>query len=506
MSLKKRILLKSTVLAFSVVSGFGLSGCHMPVIFEQKKGAYEIEELSVDEIEENTYYVKSGTKFVAVYTPSGTVQSRADMPSSERIIYMRQKEAMIPTLYKGDTLVYKSTDLATSEITLERFKDCGYSFGIHNAVYDEASQLITFDRDNDVVSLTPADNNLSTYSDDIGIQTIGSSYVSGDNLDEAGNLTGLEKDNSYEIGYYAGTQYETAKLTADRHVLESWEMLKIPESSITKTKKGYLSISIPDDFKSGWYYIGDAGFFKYIDHAKGEGEDPEGDEMNIDYYDSEVDALSVYSQMYAVNFDKNTSKPTIEVIYNANSLTEGQSVRGFVIAPDGTQFEMVQSDEKPLIDDSSDTTYTSSAVTKAYLTCSLDQAMAGKWQVVLTPKTLSIIQVKVINNGLAEGATEVEKMITFDSAKQGLTFYGTWESEEEEPNLYGYFIYPDGTTYNFEYDKNKKMLTYEASYLPAGTYTIKMYHYSDSEMTEDDIGYTDDPARLDAENITSVSG
>lgn len=504
--MRRKVLIKGAALVLVLFSCIGLTGCHMPVIFEEKKGAYDIEELSVDELKENVYYVKSGTKFVEVYTPSGTISDKADMPSSDRIIYMKQKEAMIPTLYKGDTLVYKSTTLDTTEVVLERFKDCGYSVGIYGATYDEASQLIKFDREDDVVSLTPADNNLSTYSRDIGIQSINSSYVTESNLDDAGNLTGLEKDASYEIGYYAGTQYETTKLTADRHVLESWEMLKITETDITKTKRGYLSISIPEDFPSGWYYIGNAGFFKYINHAKGEGEDPEGAEMNVEYYDSEVDALSVYSQMYAVTFNKNTSKPTIEVIYDASSLTDGQKVKGFVIAPDSMQYEMIQSDTKPLIDDSNDSTYTSSSVTKAYLTCSLNEAMAGKWQVVLTPKSLSILQVKVIDNGLAEDATEVEKLITFDSAKQGITFYASWKSQEEEPNLYGYFIYPDGTTYNFTYDKNRKKLTFEASYLPAGTYTIKLYHYSDSEMTEEDIQYTDDPASLDVENITSVTG
>lgn len=503
--IRNTFILRGTILILIAGSCASLTGCQAPVIFEKKKSAYEITELSVDELEDDTYYVKSGTKFIEVYLPTASFQGGVDMPSSDRVIYMQRKEALIPTLYKGDTIVFRSTKLDVSALTLERFKDCGYSIGIYGAIYDEDTQLLSFKRDQNVIENSPADQALASYSDDIGIQTIDSNYVSAASLDESGNITGLERNQTYEIGYYEGTQYATANVEANRHVLESWEMISIPESNVTKTKMGYLSIAIPEDFKPGWYYIKDAGFFKYIDHAKGDGENPEGTEMNVEYYASKTDALKSYSQMYAVNFDKNTAKPTIEVIYDAGSLSTGQTAQGYVIAPDETQYDMKQSDEKPLIDDSTDIAYTSGSAKKAYLTCSLDMAMAGKWQVVLTPKSLSILEVKVIDNGLAEGATEVEKIYAFDSPQKQITFYGKWQGSKEA-NVYGYLIYPDGTTYNFKNDENNQMLLLKRSYLPAGTYTIKLYHYSDTILTEDDIDYTTDMKALQEEEIIFVTG
>ena len=77
-------------------------------------------------------------------------------------------------------------------------------------------------------------------------------------------LLGLEKDKYYDFEFYQGTKYRKLTTIADTMVLQSEDMM-ILNNPYTKTKEGYFIINLPDNLKSGYYYICGLGLFRYED-------------------------------------------------------------------------------------------------------------------------------------------------------------------------------------------------------------------------------------------------
>lgn len=486
----RKKLLRSFIFLI-LLSTAALTGCsmEMPQIIEKKKDPYEQTELSDTEIESDVYYAKSGTKFIKVAELNGSAQGKADGPSPSRVVWMQKKEQLIPTLYKGDSIAVKADTIKLQNVTLERFRDAGYSIGIYGASYNDSTGLIDLDYSKNVADGTPAEEAFSSGSKEIHLETIGGRKVTKDMLDSSGVLNCFEQNKSYEITYYAGTVYNKVSVDATQHVLESWEIYT--DDQIEMTKKGYLSISIPEDYKSGIYMVEGKGFIKYIDHEKGSGAIPTGNEWNVPYYTSEGERRSAYSQAYSVTFDKKTLEPTIQVTFDADSIETGVTPEATVIAPDGLEYTMDLSDtETP-----GDKLNIPSGKNAKFFTLALQEATPGKWVIYLTPKSMQILDVQVISNGNSEMTTEEDLTLTLPEASQNMTYYVRWQQSDTDisessssatnktgNDIFGYFIYPDGETFNLTVDDKINELRYETPYLPAGTYTMKIYHYSDKTV------------------------
>ena len=54
--------------------------------------------------------------------------------------------------------------------------------------------------------------------------------------------------------------------------------------------------------------------------------------------------------------------------------------------------------------------------------------------------------------------------------------------------MFGYFIYPDGTTYMLKRDDDMQELHYDTTYIPKGTYQMVIYHYSNTTIPDNSYG------------------
>lgn len=492
----KKLLRKSiSCISILTAASLTLTACDPPIIFEKKKDPYVLQELSVNDIQEDVYYVKSGTKFTAVNLPSGTVSGPTSQPDPNRIIWMdtATTERLIPALYKGDTIAIKSASLDVNEVSLERFKDCGYSIGVYGTSYNSDRKLIDLNYKSNVIDYTSAAVGLQGISDELHIASVAGKNVTEDMIDASGIMKNMEQAKTYEISYYSGTDYKTSEIKADLHMLESWELYDV--KNIETTKRGYLSISLPDDLKSGWYLIDGKGLFKYIDHAKGDGPEYNGSELNDPYYLDEAESARAYSQVYSIDFGQRTVNPTVVIAYISGSAVGTPAAS--LIAPDGTRYAFRQSDTPPSGDkkaeqsSSYNVSNTDGGPTK-YLLLPLEQAMSGQWDIYVTPRNLKVSDVHVVSNTLNEMTTQEVKEFTLDKDEENITFFARWKGAEgerlEDDQMFGYFIYPDGTTYMLKRDDDMQELHYDTTYIPKGTYQMVIYHYSNTTIPDNSYG------------------
>lgn len=138
-------------------------------------------------------------------------------------------------------------------------------------------------------NIYPSSNLYSFFADnaksqEIRFVNINGEPITADMITTSGILNCMEMGKQYSFDYYAGTYYSTGTATANTLMMEEYEYfhLENPEN----TKNGYISFSMPEDAKSGWYYISNTngGLFRYIAHEKGV--DINSIDMNEPYYTS----------------------------------------------------------------------------------------------------------------------------------------------------------------------------------------------------------------------------
>lgn len=503
---KFKYLLTCCVMMFPLL----LTGCDREVvIFKENTDPFAQQKISSDDMVPETPYAMDGTGFILTGDVSGNFSGAVSIADPKRVLWMEKKESLVPVMYRNSLIAMKSNTTDLKSVSCERFRDAGYSIGIYGAVFNEQTGMIDLDAQSNIGEATPAYNAIDTsLSTEIHLESINGTKVTADMLDGSGILNCFEKDKSYTIGYYAGTEYKTCSITASAHMLTSWETFSLTD--ITMTKKGYLAIAIPEDFKSGWYYIGGVGLIKYLDEDYG-GEDLTGDDLNVDYFDSEEAKQQAYSQTYAVDFTEKTLNPTVEVIYDKSSISSGQTVSVTLISPDGTIYAL-NDGAKPAMDES-DYQYGENV---GYFSVQLKEAIAGKWHVYIQPKEMNVYQVQVLSNKINEEATEENTTFAIDNDLKNQIFVVNWSltdiptksiTGQEQPTIFGKIIYPDGETFDLLTSDNtdeKTTLYYKASYLPAGSYTVRVYHYSDVQI--DKIELHDDADAMEEETVIEAEG
>ena len=447
-----------------------LTGCES--LFEESKNPYELIAVKNTELEEDTFYVKSGTDFYEVYDANGTGTSTALKLDKSRVLWLMEDEALVPTLYKGEVIAYASSKKELTGTSLERFKDTGYSIGNYGMTWDADDSQFDF-------TFTTVIKNSGCYqtfkedkSQNFSIEEINSQKVTEDMVNSAGVFTCFEKDADYEISYYSGTYYETNVFTASTHMFQAYELYSLDD--VESTKNGYVEIHLPDDLKTGWYKIGGAGIFKYIDHERDGSAEPEGDEWNEPYFTSESDNYS-YAQKYSVSFNTTTLEATINVTVDPESIGDD----GLVVeaeAPDGTIYELTN--EKVA------NTYKGQYETEEGIVYSvtLDEAIPGKWLVYISPKTVTVVDVSVASAEFDEEKTEVNEAFVLSEDTTNKTFKVTYTGDGD---INGVIVAPDGQTYTLQKQSlTSKVYYYNMSYLKAGTYTVKVYHNTDTKIEE----------------------
>ena len=464
-SVKNRIIAILS-LGFIVTSSLLFTGCGAKKIFKDEAEDYTLKALSDKELEQNTYYVKDAATFYQTYDPSKNFSDKANIADSSRIIYTDDYESLIPTMYKDGLIAYASDkNVALTNVSLERFEYIGDSVGVYKAELD-ANGYIYIKKENLIKDTSLYAVLSQEKADSFSITEINGKEVSKDMLSNGGVIKNLEYGKSYKISFYSGTYYKTVSVIADRHFYRSFEMYQTED--IDTTKNGYISIQMPKNINSGYYYVDGKGFFKYYNVTKDEVND--SIDLNEAYYTSEADQISAYSQAYVVNVSQPTYDVDFRVTYDTTNI-EDSDIVAILTAPDKTTYRM--------------------AALAGSIDTYLDYAMAGRWTINIVPQDLNILEVTAESSQTGDDATV--EVYTFDleeSSNQVFTVTYTGDGD-----VWGTVTYEDGTAIEFskpKKDGDKNVITANLTYVGAGTYTVSVYHYADTIIDEPTVSADDD--------------
>lgn len=256
-------------LALSAILAFGLTGCGNKSS-ENKIGVITFDD--IDKLADGGYYVRHGDVYYQPYfgqtsfTPDRTVTAKDD----KRVAWYGEDYANIPTMNKGDTIVYHSTQPFTEGITIERFEDLGYTVGIcqmketSSGRYSFATDSRKFNVDIKSDAGTLCQNGETTAT----FEKIGGVHLRAGNISRAGTVVGLSKDKTYDCDIYIGTDLHEYKIKADVKALCSMEVFEIKDYNFDRSKT--ITFKFPKNLQSGYYNVGGFGIVRYINSAKGE--------------------------------------------------------------------------------------------------------------------------------------------------------------------------------------------------------------------------------------------
>ncbi|ADL36432.1 hypothetical protein bpr_IV067 (plasmid) [Butyrivibrio proteoclasticus B316] len=447
-----------------------LTGCEDVQIFQTKTDPYKQVPYKDTELVNDRYYVKNNTRFYATYIPvAGNAQSGTSVLNEGRVIATMADDKLIPTFYSDELAAFQSYSLGLNSVGLERFAVLGYSIGCFSGSITEDGYLYC-NKEGLVQGSSLYSAIGETESDAIRIATIDGKPLSLEQINrKAGVITGLEQGKTYKVGYFLGTKYYEKNIAADCRMYQAYEMYSFGKDYLYDTPNGYMSFSMPQDMKSGYYNINGGGLYKYYDFTRGS-KDEQTIDMNESYYKDEKSKIEAYSRQYSVSVPKRVKDLKVTVKLESIETTYADdTIQGIVFAPDGTQMNMdFSSKDKEL-------------------TIAMAEGMAGDWTLNIIPKTLNVKEIKVDNDKLAEEATCEETVFTLPEDRENVEFiaeYTSYKANVEGCTVFGTVLAEDGKTYEMslgsytiDQDHTQYYIYYEIPFAKAGDYVVRIYHY-----------------------------
>ena len=253
-------------LLLTALSASSLTGCGIT----KRERSYEQEYsekviTSIDDLAEDTFYVEKEDGYHSMYVGrTNFTGGSSSNSSSSRVAWFSNDFDEIPVMNAGDSIVYHSSVEFNESFTVERFEDLGYTIGICNMSPSSTGRYC--------FSTDPEDMNVNINSDagillQLGPHTavmdrIGSVKLRSGNISKAGTILGLKKGKTYAAEIYIGTNLYPYNLVADVRALSSMEAARIINYEFTQSKT--IRITFPSYFNSGYYYVSNCGFVKYI--------------------------------------------------------------------------------------------------------------------------------------------------------------------------------------------------------------------------------------------------
>lgn len=451
---------KSLILYILVISMVFMSGCDIQ-IFEDKSSKYIAKALNRNELETGNYYVKRDTKFFKIH-PCQMSSESSELDSSKSA-WTILDETLIPDYYCNELIAKPAASVEKEAVTLERYKDCGYSIGVYGAVFLDG--FISFSTNNNIIDDTEAAKRFENdRSDNILIETINGVPVNEEMLNEAGIILGMEKDQSYEITFFAGTYYGKTVVKAETHFLQSFEIYNVDNYELTKN--GYVAIRLPDDLECGYYRFDNSGFFRYYNFKREDSTAAKID-FNIPYYDSEEDQMAAYSQQFVFNLDVNTADMSVKADFDSLTVTNANGiVKMMLTSPDG---------KRMLVETNKD---------EGTISCGMVESMPGKWIVNIAPQSMTVSDVQIVSNKDETEATKESFDIAIEEDMTGVIF----TMEYSGPGVVTAQILDElNNSYDMvqeDYHELDRIHTmkYNFAYLPKGNYKVNVYHYPDTKI------------------------
>lgn len=464
---------RSLMAGILIGSAILLSGCGTDKIFVNEEDAYKIVNLSDRELENDKYYVKTGADFNVVYRPNGTATAKTQMQSDSRLFWTMEDDSLIPTLYKNEVIAYQSENTQLTDITLERFKNIGYSIGLYGGVMSSDGYIDYNIQSQIVENCSAYDILYNAPSKQIRLATINDEPVTDDMLDSSGTIKRLDQNGTYDIGFYSGTKYMTATMSADVHFYQSYEISQIEKAGTTKN--GYLAIPMPEDAKSGYYMMNGSGLYRYYAFEKNT-ENVETVDMNEPFYETEEEKIAAYSQQYMVSVQTKTTNVAFNMEYDTEEY-EDDEIKCILVSPDGTTYNLVPQNGTASIE--------------------LAEVIAGRWTINVLPKDLIVKDIKAESTAATADSSTETKSFYIGEDDENIQFYAQYEGEGD---VWGIVENESGESQELDVDTQNHELTTTYSYLAAGTYTMTIYHYKDTKIGE--MGYQVDTDNEEHEIIT----
>jgi hypothetical protein len=313
---KLNLVTKSLLLGFALVS---LSACSL---FDRKEAVSTSGvkfEKDVNNLEEDSYYTFNGKEYGKLYLGDRSFKesSSASLNTStkgnpERVIWLKNDLNNIPVMRRGEKIVFHSSNKLITRLNIERYYDLGYSIGISKLKENKSTGRFTLDIRDSALTVDPNSDAKQlqdiTANGQIIIDSIGNTPLRSGNVSPSGTILGLEKDKTYAINAYLGTNLHSKNIKADVRVLASSEGHKIEKFEFSGHKT--VEFQFPSYYNSGYYLINGFGLVRYISDDK-VGVDDEID-MNVpNIYPKNGEDGKDVSQKNVQAEDLTTTKVTI---------------------------------------------------------------------------------------------------------------------------------------------------------------------------------------------------
>lgn len=239
------------------------------------------------DLAEGAFYVKSDAGYAPLYIGEATFNTSGNRYNSDIAWFVNDWDA-IPTLYEGDSLVYKNTQYLSEEFVFDRFYDQGYTFGIKGLSETVSGRCRLEIIPENFNSRSDADKMLDLMTDSVIFETMDGQPFRADAVSIDGGLVlGVEKDREYDFEIYTGTQLSDAKkmtLRADCRALTYRQTGRVTDYDFLRSAT--VVIKIPEYYNTGYYMVNGFGFFRYV---KGSSYDDSTD-FNIENASSQEEA------------------------------------------------------------------------------------------------------------------------------------------------------------------------------------------------------------------------
>lgn len=476
--------------------------------------------VTVNDLESGRFYVKSGETFylapvedqsfdindvsknqIKFSTTRDNETGIEDPNENDRVLAFTNWDNAIPTLYKNDQLVFKSSSGEISGFTWERFKDEGYSIGASGLESNGAGKILCADK-SVFYSAGSALHQLSQLeipdNTDVIIDSMNSTPINSTFLSEAGTINGLTKDAGILANVFIGTNPQQVQMSADTRLFDAFEVYKTANFELSAN--GYAIVSVPDYLKSGYYLINNVGFFKYIAVDRGNDESSINLETPYYYTDDDGKLLTYYewadktgnvsSEMHdnSKKFDESTLSrnpedyeeqasviidntqesltATIKYKYKDSNAEDNASRNGIfphavLLRPDGKTV-LFKENESP---NNNEDGY-------VYLQAESDTAPAGEWYVLYTNfsdivKNLSVSLTSGNADSYLHNGNDGRITIYYDKSDMPQDITLTWERTDRALTDIK-IVAPDHTEYSLEKTPSN-VITNEP-----GKFTIKL--------------------------------
>lgn len=261
----RKILAAAAVFSMSLA---GITGCTSPFSRNSDSDTAVSTISNISALKDGAYYIEHDGMYQELYAKNANYEIASVNPNSasaKRTLWYNDDWDKVPTLYKGDKLVYKTSGTLKETFTIERFEYVGYTVGITGLKKTDSGRY-SFSTNEKNMNINPAAADAMKLYDlttsTAIIDKIGGSYLREGNVSSGGCILGLEKDASYQAEVYAGTYLHTYTLKADSLALTSMELYKTVDYSFLESE--LLEIHIPESFNSGYYLIGSYGLVRYV--------------------------------------------------------------------------------------------------------------------------------------------------------------------------------------------------------------------------------------------------